>query len=69
MATREALKIFAARGISVRPGEVRTLVKEYIRGEDAVSRDELEAYLYATFSMDPTGVTAVRNVDRARSRS
>lgn len=31
--------------------------------------DEVEAYLRATFRMDPTGVTAARNVDRESCRS
>lgn len=33
------------------------------RGE---TPDEIEAYLRATYRIDPTGVTAARNVDRER---
>lgn len=44
-------------------GSARAVVAQ--RAGDSL--DELEAYLRATYRMDPVGVTAVRNVMRGRS--
>lgn len=51
----------------LRPAVARAVVDERIAlGE---TPDEIEAYLRATFRIDPTGVTAVRNVERGRHAS
>ncbi len=51
-----------ASGVYMTHREARQVVQEHVRRCETV--EELEAYLRFTFSMDPTGVTAVRNVTR-----
>lgn len=46
----------------LRPAVARRVVDERIALGETL--DEIEAYLCSTFRMDPTGVTAVRNVSR-----
>lgn len=50
----------------LRPAVARRVVDERIALGG--TPDEIEAYLRSTFRMDPTGVTAVRNVTRAGRR-
>lgn len=43
--------------------EARAVIDDHARR----GADELDAYLRTTFHLDPTGVTAVRNVSRERA--
>lgn len=60
MRHRLAAALSTATGISF--SSARSLIAQ--RAGD--STDELEAWLQGTFRLDPTGVTAVRNVMRSR---
>lgn len=56
--------LVALSGNTLRRSDARAIVNQRLGlGE---TPDEVEAYLRTTFRIDPTGVTAVRNVDRAR---
>lgn len=61
MRHRLAAALSTATGMSF--GSARAVIAQ--RAGDSL--DELEAYLRATYRMDPVGVTAVRNVMRGRS--
>lgn len=62
MRHRLAAALSTATGMSF--GSARAIIAQ--RAGDSI--DELEAYLRTTFRIDPTGVTAVRNVCRERGR-
>lgn len=60
---REVVKILAARGNEIRPPVVRRLVTRFIRyGYTTLA--EVEPFVLGY--LDPTGETAVRNVERER---
>lgn len=56
--------VAALVSIGVDPSTARAAVRACSAGGE--TPDEVEAYLRATFRVDPTGVSAVRNVTRAR---
>lgn len=60
---RAATKILTARGMDVRPAVVRRLVTRFIR-EGHTSLTDFESFVVAY--ADPTGETAVSNVQRER---
>lgn len=65
-ATRHRLAHALTEVAGIRFATARAVIAERVAlGE---TPDEIEAYLRSTYRLDPTGVTAARNVDRERSR-
>lgn len=64
MRHRLAGALSEATGLSF--AAARSVIAE--RTSQGETPNEIEAYLRATFRVDPTGVTAVRNVSRERGR-
>lgn len=58
------VKVTYAAGESMTHSEARAIVNDHVRRGE--TPDEIEAYLRTTYRIDPTGVTAVRNVERSR---
>lgn len=60
------VKLHHAAGEVITHSEARAVVNAHVRQDE--TPDEIEAHLRAAFRTDPTAVTAIRNVDRARGR-
>lgn len=60
--TREAFKVLADLNVEVRPAKVRQLVRGFIE----TGRSGVDFRTWFIAYADPTGETAVRNVDRER---
>jgi len=63
----KAMRHRLAAALSTATGMSFAAARAVIAQRAGDSLDELEAYLRATFRLDPTGVTAVRNVTRSAS--
>lgn len=59
------VELSASVGTPMRRTEARAIVRSRLAGGQTLA--EIEAYLRATYRLDPVGVTAVRNVMRGGS--
>ncbi len=66
LVAREFARLFRERGMAVHPAEVRQLATRFVAdGHERLEDAEAWVIAYA----DPTGETAVRNVDRGGQRA
>lgn len=57
----------AGSGRPLRRAEARAIIRS--RATDGLTLDELEAYMRATYHLDPVGVAVAREVDRQRGEA